>query len=122
MNEPKDFTQEHEEWRGHLIDYIEARDLFPHGGKKKTRTTRQYTITNETCAAWDDFLYTYSGTRPSRGRGISSSMTEVAQLLLMAVITAFNTKEIVAKLKRIMPSEYAMKRIKENVKELYDLL
>lgn len=123
MKEPKEFAQDHDEWKNRpAIDYLEARDLFPHGGNKVTRRTKQFTLTKETCDAWEDFLHTHSGSKPQRGRGISSTMTEVAQKLLMAVIAGFNIADVTENLQRIIPNEYAIERMKENLETFLETL
>lgn len=83
---------------------------------------RQFSITEETELAWIDFMLAYTGTVPTRGRGISSAMVEFCMRLGMGVITEFKLKKVAEDFKQIVPDEHARRTIKNNIERLAGML
>lgn len=83
---------------------------------------RQFSITEETELAWIDFMLAYTGTVPTRGRGISSAIVEFCMRLGMGVITEFKLKKVAEDFKQIVPNEQARMTIKRNIERLASML
>ncbi len=103
-----------DEW---LINYSYVRNM-----REGNYVRRQFSITEMTEQAWIDFMLAYSGTSPTRGRGISSAMVEFCMRLGMGVITEFKLKGVAEDFKQIVPDEYARRAIKNNIERLANML
>lgn len=127
LDEPKDITKDldditeqvaccdpPDEW---LINYNYVSTM-----RKGDYVRRQFSITEATEQAWIDFMLAYTGTVPTRGRGISSAMVEFCMRLGMGVITEFKLKKVAKDFKQIVPNEQARRTVKDNIKRLADML
>ena len=97
-----------------MIDYEKTRKAFT--GKPKKQ--RSFSLSEETDAAWRDFVETYSNTEIRRGNGIASVMTEISLRIAMAIITGFEIETIAPLLKSILPGEEAIKKVKRNLLDI----
>lgn len=86
------------------------------------RKTLTFTITPQTDQEWRDFLQTFTGTQPRRGKGISSAMVELSMQLLMASIANFRVDELAQSLSEISASEDARQQLASNLRSLADIL
>lgn len=135
MEEPKEITGEYESWRDelhraveqgeedYLLDYYSIRASA--GEVKRgviTKTPTQFTLDNKTREIWDEFIMVYTGTKPERGRGISSPLADTALLLLVAVITEFGIEEIADRLVGMLNSRKDVHRLITHVESLADEL
>ena len=108
------------------INYENARELYEKAPRsttetEKNRIQRQFTITPATDFSWRDFITTWSGIAPTRGKGISSAMVELSMRLLMGVITDFKITEVANELKHVL-NEAARNNVRENLQKLVKLL
>ena len=128
-NEPEDFAKEldditeqvaccdpppTDEW---LINYDYVSSM-----REGNYVRRQFSLTEETELAWTDFMLAYTGTVPTRGRGISSAMVEFFMRLGMGVVTEFKLKKLGDDFKQIVPNEQARIGIKNNIERLASML
>lgn len=118
-----DFTKMEKEG---IINYENARNLYdksprPSQTDEENRVKRQFTITPETDFIWRDFITTYSGVAPTRGKGISSAMVELAMKLLVGIVADFKVEELAEELRYVL-NETARKNVRTNLQKLIEYL
>ena len=112
---------------GYPISAKRLSSLFPRAPRpasagEQNRVTLTYTITPETDEQWRDFLQTFTGTRPHRGRGISSAMVELSMLTCMAIVADFHPKAVGYLLSEIANSKETKLRMIESLRMLSEQL
>lgn len=90
-----------------ILDPIAVGQLFVDEHKPPRRMTRTvtFTIREEVDNAWRDFLVTFAGVVPQRGRGISSATVQLGMSLVMAVIASYKVTQVATMLKDIIHPE-----------------
>lgn len=128
--EPKEITEEHNRWKEQLLKSVEDTEYYlldchsvralsaGDQPKRVKRLAQQHTISIPTIERWEDFLTILSGMPPQRGRGISSSMVEVAIKLLMAVYTEVDIERVAMELVLTLNSRKDVHRLVENLETL----
>ena len=104
------------------VAFLYARASRPALEGEVNRKTLTFTITPQTDQEWRDFLHTHTGTRPIRGKGISSPMVELAMQLLMAAVADFKTKDVAQKLTEISASPQANENLSNNLNQISMLM
>ena len=104
------------------VAFLYARASRPALEGEVNRKTLTFTITPQTDQEWRDFLHTHTGTRPIRGKGISSPMVELAMQLLMAAVADFKTSDVAQKLTEISASSQANENLSNNFNQISKLM
>jgi len=132
--ENEDFAREHDQWKRrlldatddfdyYLLDYYSVRALSA-GGQPKTikRLAQQHTVSIPMIKRWEDFNKIAIGMPPQRGRGVSSSLLELAMKLLMSIYTNIDVDHVAAELALTLSNRKDIPRLTENLLELIDEL
>ena len=109
--------------RDEIVDPIAVGKLFNDKNKPPRRKTRTvtFTIREEQDDAWRDFLQTFSGTIPQRGKGISSATVQLGMSIVMAIIADYKVDEVAEMLRSVIhPGAHpytanALRRIAEHI-------
>ncbi len=104
------------------VSYLYERSPRPAPEGEKNRKTLTFTITPQTDQEWRDFLHTHTGTRPIRGKGISSPMVELSMQLLMAVVADFQSNKVATNLREVSASDMARQQLRDNLVKLAEQL
>jgi hypothetical protein len=112
--------------REHAINHENTWNLFeksvrPAETGDSNRVKLQFTITPETADQWRDFIETYSGQAPRRGRGIGSALVELSMHIFMGAVADFKLKQTAYEIKRIMHKN-ALVNLRQNLLKLASLL
>lgn len=124
LNAHLEATAPNEINENYMIDYNRAWELFPknRNAENNNKVNANYTITPQTREQFLDFIETYSGTIPRRGKGISSVLVELAMQVLMATIADFNVTLVAKNLRAIMTDENKIKIVIRNLERLVEML
>lgn len=124
-NEPTDFTKIHDQWVEQValseppIDYSNVWEYRKRGnGKEK----KQFTFSPGLIELWETFLIVFSGAKSKRGKGISSTMVELAMRLLIAIIADYKIEEVAEQLSIVLPSDLARRDLRTNLERLISYL
>jgi hypothetical protein len=127
--EPEEVAEEQEElsqlhqsvdlesMEGWPFDYKKARTM-----RKGAYVKRQYSMTEEWDSAFRDFLEHYTGMRPTRGKGIASTILEVFIRIGIAVVAEFKLQEIAKELRELIINPVVLKGMSENLRRMADLI
>lgn len=126
QEEPQDIQEEQKEMVNHYeqndpppawpIDYEVARS----SRDGMTFVKRQFSISLATDTAFRDFLEIYSGTTPTRGKGIASAIIEIFLSLGMAVISDFKVTNTIKSLRELIPNPSVRENMSNNLRAIAD--
>lgn len=86
------------------------------------RVKRQFSLTKGIDDALRDFLEIYTGTTPTRGKGIASAVIELFVAVCIAVIADFKIEEVAEDIKATITNSAVLQTMSRNFRRLADLL
>jgi len=128
VNEPKDFAEEHNSWAAQLarsirddepkypIDLIYTRAYAKE--RIEDRIVVQNSVSVDTEKKWREFQWVFVGLPPTKGRGVSSVLTDLAERVLMCIYTGLGADEIADELVATLSNEKSAYRFLEGIDDL----